>query len=220
MPKNAQPSVTSSPATDPAESSLVKAPEQSGFDLYSFRNSKEGKELISWAQEQFSKCRSQKTLKHQIWIDNIAFVLGHHWINRAIGSASNEFAKRLKPTPAPRHLQRRTINRIRAFVRTEQSKYLSTMPNINVVPSTAEEEDVRAAYAGEQVIESYQSKRKLRREYAKAVWWMITTGTGIVKDWWDPTVTDPTSGQPGDIVYRSVSPFNFFVPDIDRKSVV
>lgn len=224
MPKNEQPSVTSSPASSPeaaasaSTSNPVKVP-QSTTDLYSFRDSKEGKEFAAWALEQFSKCRQQKTTKHQIWIDNLAIVLGHQWLSKAIGGAGGDMIRKLKPSATPKHVSRRTVNRTRAFVRAEMSKFLSTMPSINVIPATAEEEDVRAAYAGEQVIESYQAKRKLRREYTKAVWWMITTGTGIMKQWWDPTITDPTSKQPGDIVYRSVSPFNIFVPDMREQEI-
>lgn len=214
----------SSPASSPADAASVGQfdavkPAQGSVDLYSFRESDDGKELIAWALEQFSKCRIQKSYKHQVWTNNLAFVLGHQWMRSIIGSKSDELLNRMKPLPVPKYVARRTINRTRAFVRAEQSKFLSTMPNINVVPATAEEEDVRAAYAGEQVIESYINKRKLRREYSKAVWWMITTGNGFVKDWWDPTTEDPTSGQMGDIVYRSVSPFNIFVPDMREQEI-
>lgn len=222
MASNETPSLTSSDS-EAAEVSIVgvpstvKAPAGS-TDLYAFRASKEGRELATWAKEQFSKCKTQQGRKRSSWIDNLSMTLGHQWLSKATGAGS-DIINKVNPGVAQNVRDRRTVNRIRAFVRTEQSKFLSTVPTINVVPSTAEEEDVRSAYAGEQVVESYVSKRKLRREFSKAVWWMINTGTGILKQWWDPTIVDPTSGEYGDIVYRSVSPFNLFVPDMREPEI-
>lgn len=222
MPTSEKPSLTSSEAK-PEEvatvglPSTVKAPE-GGVDLFQFRESPEGKALTNWAKEQYSKCKAQQTRKRTVWIDNLSMTLGHQWLSKATGAGA-DVINRISPGSLANHKGRRTVNRIRAFVRTEQSKFLSTIPTINVVPATAEEEDVRAAYAGEQVVEAYVSKRKLRREFSKAVWWMINTGTGIVKQWWDPTITDPSTGEQGDIVYRSVSPFNLFVPDMREPEI-
>lgn len=198
---------------------VVHAPDAEGFDLYSFRESEEGKALTTWALNEFSRSRSQKTRKHRQWYTFMAFTFGHQWIDLVGKSLPGSDRSPIRAKASPAYVGRRTVNRIRSFVRTEQSKFLSTLPSVTSVPATSEEEDVRAAYAGEQVIESYFSKRKLRREYSKAVWWMILTGTGILKTWWDPSVVDKTSGQPGDIMYRSVTPYHIFVPDLREREI-
>lgn len=196
--------------------SVVHAPELEGFDLYSFRESDEGKKLVAWVLNEFSRSRSQKTRKHRQWYTYMSFTFGHQWIDiLSQGTPGSP----IRAKAAPPYMSRRTVNRIRSFVRTEQSKFLSTLPTVTAVPATSEEEDVRSAYAGEQVIESYTSKRKLRREYSKAVWWMIITGNGFLKTWWDPSVVDKASGQPGDIMYRSVTPFHIFVPDLREREI-
>lgn len=221
-----QPSKTSSPApvSDPATSvgdvTVTAVPEEPGFDLNSFRQSDDGKALIAWAKNEFSRCKSAKTRKQRQWYLNMAFMFGHQWLSMiGVPGGSDSMAQAFKPRATPPYIQKRTVNRIRSFVRTEQSKFLSTLPVINAVPSTAEEEDIRAAYAAEQVWESVAAKRNIRREYSKAVWWMIVTGNGFVKCWWDPTTIDKTSGQPGDIMYRSVTPFHIFVPDLRAQEV-
>lgn len=221
MPKNQQPSTTSSPeaVSEVGTPSVVTAPESEGFDLYSFRESEEGKKLTAWASNEFSRCKTAKTRKHRQWYLNMAFNFGHQWVDILESKLPDSMAGKFKTKAAPPYVSRRTVNRVRSFVRTEQSKFLSTLPTVSAVPATAEEEDIRAAYAAEQVWQSYTSKRSLRREYSKATWWKILTGNGFLKAWWDPTITDKSSGQPGDIVYRSIAPFHIFVPDMREREV-
>ena len=173
MPKNDQSSMTSSPeeASEAVGTpSVVTAPQAQGFDLSAFRESEEGKALTQWALNEFSRCKTAKTKKTRQWYMNMAFNFGHQWLDTmsaGIPGAEGKF----RTKAAPKYLNRKTINRVRSFVRTEQSKFLSTLPTVSAVPATSEEEDVRAAYAAEQVWQSYSSKRTLRREYSKATWW-------------------------------------------------
>lgn len=220
MPKNETPSQISSPAsvTDVGTPSVVTLGVNEQFDLYKYRDSAEGKKTISWALEQFTKAKSAKTRKHSQWYLNMAFTFGHQWVTLT-NSASEQLVGKIKPLTVPPYVNKRTVNRIRSFVRSEQSKFLSTLPVVTAVPSTAEEEDIRAAYASEQAWQHYASKSKLRREVSRAVWWMVITGTGILKTWWDPTVTDKYSGQPGDIAFRSVTPFHIFVADMREREI-
>lgn len=213
-----QSSATSSPVLEPG--SEVVRPEAEKFDLYSFRESDDGKALSAWVLNEFTRCRGYKARKQSLWYTFMAFNFGHQWVNILNGDRlPSAGASPLKKTATPPYMKRRTVNRIRSFTRTEQSKFLSTLPSVTSVPSTSEEEDIRAAYAGEQVIESYFAKRKLRREYSKAVWWKIITGTGILKVWWDPSITDPTSGQPGDIDFKSISPYHIFIPNMRDQEI-
>lgn len=224
MPKNQQPLMTSSPeapsAADIGTPSVVSVPEEAGFNLATFRETEEGKSLTAWAMREFSRCKTIKTQKQRQWYMNMAFNFGHQWIDILSSNLPSNLSGKIKAKAAPPYIQRRTINRTRSFVRTEQSKFLSTLPTVSAVPSTSEEEDIRAAYAAEQVWQSYSSKRKLRREYSKAVWWMIITGNGFLKSWWDPTaIFDKDTNDRGDIMYRSVAPFHIFVPDLREREI-
>lgn len=215
-----QSSILSSSGEAPEEL-LPDAPvsaQMSVEQLIAFRKSKEGKALVSWATSEFSRCQTAKSPKKQQWYENLAMVMGQQWLDKARGVPNTK----LQVQPAPRWLRRKTINRLRPFVRMETSKFLSTIPNIVSVPSTAEDEDVRAAYAAEQVWMSYQERKKFRREFTASVWWMVLTGNGFLKTWWDSSVEVPISKDQvdqGDIAYRKVSPFHLFVPEMREANI-
>lgn len=225
MPKNEPPSATSSlasPSPDPLAASpdgVVTLPEQ--IDVVKFRQTDEGRALVKWALDEFTRCKTAKAQKQRQWYINLSMVYGHQWIDTLGKALPDSVAGKLVPQLAPKYYQkdRRTINRLRAFVRSEQSKFLSTLPTVEAVPATAEDEDGRSAKAAEQVWESYASRRRLRREYSKSLYWMVNAGSGFLKTWWDPTTFDRYSGQPGDIVYRNVTPFHIFVPDLREVEV-
>jgi hypothetical protein len=130
-----------------------------------------------------------------------------------------DFAGKLTTPNAPYYKKRKTVNRTRAFVRTELAKFLSTIPTITSVPGTGEDQDVRAAYAAEQAWISISEAQKLRTHFSRAMWWMIITGNGFVKTQWDKNAIDKASGQKGTIKYSVVKPFNLFVGDIREQDM-
>ena len=191
------------------------------IDVAAFRESDEGKKLVAWANEEFNRCRTAKLPKQRQWYINMSMVFGQQWLQIATGSSPSVQGK-LSVQQAPRHQRRKTINRLRSFVRTEHSKFLSTLPNIVAVPSTAEDEDVRSAFAAEQTLMHYFETKKFRREYSSAIWWMIMTGNGFIKTWWDQSreVEMPNGGVDfGDVEFRKITPFNIFVPELREREI-
>lgn len=191
------------------------------IDVVAFRESDEGKSLVAWATGEFTRCRDAKLPKQRQWYINLAMVLGQQWLQVATGSSS-AVKGRLQVQQAPRYQRRKTINRLRSFVRTETSKFLSTLPNVVAVPSTAEDEDVRAAFAAEQTWMHYSENKRFRRQYSGAVWWSVLTGNGFVKTYWDQSreVEMPGGGSDyGDIEFCKVTPFHIFVPELREREV-
>ena len=197
----------------------VEAPDPR-IDVVAFRESDEGKKLASWANDEFTRCKTAKLPKQRQWYINMAMVFGQQWLQSVTGAGAAE--GKLQIAAAPRHQRRKTINRLGSFVRTETSKFLSTLPNIVAVPSTAEDEDVRAAYAAEQTWTHYSENKKFRRQYTGAIWWAVMTGNGFVKTWWDQSreVPMPEGGVDyGDIEFRKVTPFHIFVPELREREL-
>lgn len=191
------------------------------IDVVAFRETDDGKALAAWADSEFNRCKTAKLPKQRQWYINMAMVFGQQWLQVMTGTNSNVNGK-LQPSQAPRHVRRKTINRLRSFVRTETSKFLSTLPNVVAVPSTAEDEDVRAAYAGEQAWMSYAETKKFRRQYSAAIWWAVITGNGFIKTWWDQSreVKMPDGGVDyGDIEFRKVTPFHIYVPETREREI-
>lgn len=198
----------------------VKLPGMSVEDLIVFRNSPEGKRLASWCKEQFNQAREQRTqIQHQ-WYINIRMVWGQQWLRDVqVGRGQ----RRVEERQLPRYVRKKTRNLLRPFVRRECSKFMSSFPNVVAVPSTAEEEDIRAAYAAEQVWQSMVDTRHLKAVYSRAVWWMVLTGNGFLKQWWDPSCVvpgpEPGTVARGDIKFESVSPFHLFVPELLEQNI-
>lgn len=189
------------------------------IDVKAFRESKEGKELVDWAMSEFNRCKTAKLPKQRQWYENLAMIFGQQWLQRATGGVAQG---KLQPSPAPRYVRRKTINRIRSFVRTESSKFLSTIPNIVAVPATAEDEDVRAGFAAEQTCTHYFETKAFRRQYTGAIWWAVATGNGFIKTWWDQSheVKLPNGTVDyGDIEYRKITPFHIFVPELREREI-
>lgn len=201
-------------------SAPVKLPGLDVNELIKFRESDQGKKLASWAKNQFNQAREARTNKQHEWAMQLMMVNGDHYIKAADDPTKG---KQIVQQKAPSYVRRKKINRLGAFVRNEQSKFLAAFPTIVAVPATAEEEDIRASYAAEQVWSSMVEVKKLRRTWARVIWWMVVTGTGFSKQWWDPSVEvdGPAEGQvsKGDIKFEAVSPFHLFVPDLFEREI-
>ena len=189
-------------------------------DVVAFRKTDEGKSLVAWATSEFNRCKNARTRVQTQWNVNMAMLFGRQWITA--GAQNSAVAGRIVDQQMPKYRKPKTVNRLRSYARTEHSKFLSTFPNIVAVPATAEDQDVRAAYAAEQAWASYSATKRFRHQYSAAVWWMILAGVGFMKTWWDPNVKVATKDDGedyGDIAFRKVSPFNMFVPE-SRESEI
>lgn len=203
-----------------AETSSPPASDFPGtIDLDSLRQQREAKKLADWVNDNFAKAKSARTNKQTQWYENLSFIFGRHWVNIMPGNPQTAGLPFFQAQRSPYYRKQRTINRLRSIQRTEHSKFLQSIPNINVVPSTSEDNDLRAALAGEQVWQSISMAQNLRAEFSNAAWWMTTTGTGILKTQWNSYKPDEVSGQQGCIEYGSITPFHLFVPDLRERKI-
>jgi hypothetical protein len=197
----------------------TKLPQDDGFSLQSFAASKDAAKLAAWVQEEYTRAKQARTQRQTQWYTNMAYFYGQQWVEATGGKYPADMQGRLTVPKKPYYSQRKTINRIRAFVRSEQAQFLSAIPNAVAVPATAEDEDVRAAYAAEQAWTSISETQKLRYHFSRAMWWTTVTGNGFIKTWWDQDSVDKVSGQQGSIRYGAVTPFHLFVPDLREQDI-
>ena len=211
----------SSPSLDSTQSSSspTKLPVNDGFDLQQFLASKDAQKLASWVQQEWAKAKQVRTQRQLQWYTNMAFFYGQQWVEQTGGNYPADLQGKLVMPKKPYYSQRKVINRTRSFVRSELSQFLSAIPNAVAVPATAEDEDVRSAYAAEQAWASISDSQKLRYHYSRAMWWTVVTGTGFIKTWWDQDSVDKVSGQQGNIRYGAVTPFHLFVPDLREQDI-
>jgi hypothetical protein len=199
--------------------SPTKLPQDDGFSMQSFAATKDAAKLAAWVKSEYTKAKTARTQRQLQWYTNMAFFYGQHWVEQTGGNWPADMQGRLVMPKKPYYSQRKVINRTRSFVRSEMAQFLSSIPNAVAVPATAEDEDVRAAYAAEQAWQSISETQKLRYHFSRSMWWTIVTGTGFIKTWWDQEGYDKTSGQQGCIRYGAVTPFHMFVPDLREQDL-
>jgi hypothetical protein len=199
-------------------STIIKLPED-GLNIEQFRKTKQAQELVAWVQSEWQKAKTARSQKQLQWFSNMSMFYGQHWVEQTRGNFPEGFRDRLFTPRKPYYHQRKTINRIRSYVRWEMSKMLSSFPTAMAIPASSEDEDQQAAYAAEQAWTSISEAKKLRQHMSRAMWWTIVTGNGFVKTHWDATCLDKVSGEMGDIKYGHVTPFHLFVPDIREQDI-
>lgn len=212
---------TSSPpsASTPSSTEPTKVPEASGFSLEQYKKGKDAEKAVAWIQSQYAKSKQARSSQQLQWTTNMAFFFGKQWSELTRSSMPEGFRNQFILPKKPYYKQRQTINRTRSFVRSELAKFISSTPVISVVPGSSEDQDQRAAYAGEQAWESISAASRMTDHLARTAWWTIVTGTGFVKTWWDEDTIDKFSKKPGTIKMGNVTPFHLFVPDLREQDI-
>lgn len=176
------------------------------------------KELATFVNDEYKKCKSSRISIERIWYKNMSFYLGNQWVVYLNDKLAGGTGKLFEPK-APPWRTRLTVNRIKPIIRTELARVTSQKPNASVVPASSEDEDLFAAQAGEQVWESIYSRLKLHQKFSRAAWWMLICGVGYMKLWWDENDIDKDSDLKGDICAKPVTPFHIFVPDLTEEDI-
>lgn len=111
------------------------------------------------------------------WQLNMAFYWGEQWLFFNRGRLDRP---RLDP-----HRVTITDNRIIGIVRTELAKMTKQKPAWQVVPVTAQDEDLQAALMGEKVLDYLWRHLNMRNKLEDVLLWSRITGSGFWKVVWD-----------------------------------
>lgn len=211
--------LTPAPSTVSATPTILPASEEQ-FDLKTYRASKDGQALVAFVKEEYTRAKAAQAQKRMQWFQNMSMFFGNQYAEHMRATSPDGFRDKLVTPKTPYYKRRKTVNRTRSFFRTEHSKFLASIPQAIAVPATAEDQDLRAAYAAEQAWESISETRKLRQHFTRAQWWTIMTGNGFIKTWWDPSICfDKDTEQYGDIRFGAITPFHLFVPDLREQDI-
>jgi len=201
--------------TKPGES-LAGSSRENPIDLSTDAGRKEHDRIVTWANEQYRKIKNDRTKIERQWYLNLSFYYGKQNV-QSIPVAGNN--TRLVTPNAPYWRARPITNKIRPIIRTELAKVTAQKPSASVVPSSSEDQDLFAAQAGEQIWDSIYRQKRVKSVLRRSMWWTLICGTGFMKDWWDPKVTDISTGMPGDICIKPETPFHVFVPDFREQEL-
>lgn len=194
-------------------STQVDSPELTIEDI---KKNKNAQTLGAWVQSVYSEMKSSRQQIQLSWCMNLSMYYGKQYTELLPRNG------RLVTPPAPRYRVRTVVNRIRPAIRTELARLTSQKPSASVVPASSDDEDLFAAYAGEQVWESLtgSSHGNLAMHFNQTAFWLAITGVGFLKTWWNPDKLDKdNNNMPGDIEFGCVTPFHLFVPDLREVSL-
>lgn len=217
--------------TELNSSSLGSAPSQDSFEellsrlsaaeaeeaahlerLEEFRNNEKYKAFIGWLNSEYRKAADARDQVKRTWVLNYGFYRGNQSLKLApLDARMGPYAGRV----AKLNQDVKSINRIRPLVRTEMAKLVGQKPSAYVVPASSDDDDLFAAYAGEQVWEHQYSDLEVLKHFTRAAFWLSIAGNGFMKTWWDPTKDDGL----GDVAVGAVTPFNIFVPDVMEPDI-
>ena len=176
---------------------------------------KEMEEIIQKVTTWQSQIQASRSLIEAGWNLNLSMYLGRQNMvpNQVLG------INQLVNTRRPYWMGRAVYNYIRPLMRTELSKLTSQKPTAVVVPGSSDDADVFAAEAATNVWESMYQTYHIDAIIRQAAWWMTITGTGFIKNLWDPTAVDKISDQMGDLKVTAENPYHIFVPDLRCESI-
>ena len=184
--------------------------------LLKFRNSEQGKALVSWALDQYRKTKSAREREELQWKKNLAMYNGKQYLQV---TRAGRFQGQLVELPKDNNKKRRTVNRTAPIVRTEISRLVSQKPSVSVLPASSDDQDMFAALAGEQVWESHSARRSFITVETSCAFWVSVTGNGFIKTYWDDSAYDRDADVLGDVIYEAISPFNLSVPDLREEDI-
>lgn len=184
---------------------------------------------VVWALNQYKAIRNARVVQERQWYLNLAFYFGKQNVQLMKSGSFATSSTRLYTPAAPPWRARPVINRIRPTIRHELAQLVTNKPNAMITPASAEDRDMYAAMAGEQIWQNLYQDKKLKSVIRKAMWWTLVCGNGYIKSYWDanqgpmglrmsPDGT-PSQGPVGDICFNHETPFHILVPDLREEEI-
>ena len=217
---------TASPEAMIGSGGLESGTEKIPMDLAASRAAREMHDkIVVWTKDKFSSIKNARVATERQWYLNLAFYFGKQnvtMLKPQISGAAFNTTTRLYVPPAPYYRSRPVINRIRPTIRTELAQLTGNRPNASVVPASADDRDMYAAMAGEQIYENLYIEHNLRNVIRRAMWWTCVTGVGFMKCYWDENkpyrdVQNPEAK--GNICFSHETPFHVLLPDFREEEL-
>ena len=152
----------------------------------------------------------------RVWIVSLAFLANNQW------TQFNTAAHMLDLIKKPHNKLRCTDNLLLSRWKRQIADLIKTEPIMSVVPSTNDDDDVKAAKVGNDVIKSFWQTNQMKMKLRQMAGWMYGTGNGFLDDRWNPKLgpVEMQKGEDGEdkLVYLGDadcgvwSPFEVYVP--------
>ena len=146
------------------------------------------------------------------WLLNLAFLVGRQYVY--FNSSAHE-VQNLEPV---RGRIRMIDNQLWPRVRRQIADFIKNDPIMSVVPSTSEDEDIKAARAGDKFLKSFWQSNRMKRKIRKTAGWIHSCGNVFLDHRWNRKLGPIERDEDGRMVYSGDvdvwvwSPFEIVVP--------
>ena len=160
----------------------------------------------------------------QKWLLSQAFLAGRQYV---FFNSTAHVVQNLQPV---RGRVRMMDNQLMPKVRRQIADFIKNEPIMSVVPSSTEDEDIRAAKAGDRFLKSFWRSNRMKKKIRQMATWIYGTGNCFLDHRWNrklgPIQLDEKTGKMvylGDVDVGVWSPFDILVPftamgDVDIHS--
>lgn len=180
-----------------------------GFESVKSFDKMNESELIEYNEMQFKRILSVRTHATREALMGILFFLGQQYLQMVVTDSAS-----IPITPPVAGGRVRTVdNRIKPIVRSEHARLTRNRPTGTVLPQGTDPADIRAARAADDVILHTYRESELDNYIEDAILWSLFGGSALLNCHWSPTKLSPFD-EPGDYIFRSLSVFEYGVPQL------
>ncbi len=176
-------------------------------------------DLVKAVQEDFAARQQERKSFEAEWKLASNFYMGNQFV--AINSLSDIVA-------LPKEFfwqERQVFNHISAIVDSRLAKLTSVRPQMEVLPMSSSEEDVKTASLSRDILKSVYEKLNLSSVISKVMNWSELTGTGFYKVTWNSTGGKRVFSKKesevfeGEVEISAVSPFEIYPDSSSNENV-
>lgn len=148
----------------------------------------------------------------QRWLLNLSFLAGKQY------AFYNEGQHLLQHLVQRKGRLRVVDNKILPRYQKQISRLIRNHPRMSVIPSSTDQEDLKAAKLGDKVIKHFWRVNQMRKKVRELAGWIYSCGNGYLDDRWNPKLGPIKAGKDGKLYYLGDadcgvwSPFEVGVP--------
>lgn len=169
-------------------------------------------ELVAMQDKWFQRVTEARKHVERAALLGTAFLLDQQYVD----FQGTHAGAKLVQTPHKRGRVRTVEQIIEPAYRGELARLLRNRPVGTVIPDGDDPEDFESAEAADKLLEHINRTYQQEVYVQQAVAWQVVGGTALLGVTWDEQATDP-DGQPGAFDFRSLSPFEFGVPQVRKE---
>lgn len=129
------------------------------------------------------------------WLLNLSFIAGRQY------AYFNEATHLLQHLVHPKGRLRVVDNQILPRYQKQVSRLIRNHPRMSVIPSSTDQEDLKAAKIGDKVLKWFWRQHRMRKVIRQLGGWIYATGNCFMDDRWNPTMGPETLGEDGKLRY-------------------